>query len=397
MTILWDSDPTSVERYSLAVGDGAALADAPAAVSRLLEASPTEQLVIIGPGVDLAAACQTSESLRVDRPDVGVVLLRTRVDVAVLGQALQAGVRAVVGAGELSQLADACRRSRELSGRLQSGSTGSNRQVLGRVVTVFSAKGGVGKTTFSTNIGAYLASLGYRTLVVDLDLAFGDVGISLQIVPQQTMQDVSAMAGSLDEQALRQVVTRHPCGLEVLCAPSLPAEADRIAGSTVSEVLRVARRDYDFVVVDTPPAFTDHVLASFDLSDVILLIVTPDIPALKNIRLTLDTLDLLGIPREMRAIVLNRSDAKVGLTSKDVVTAIRQDIAVMVPGSVDVPASTNRGTVIVLEEPRHPVSLALRDLVDRHVVAPFSPIESRSDAPRPVVAARRFMSWGRSS
>ena len=397
MTLLWDPDPTGIDRYSFAVGDDVLLADTPAAVARLLQGDPSEQLLVIGPGVALDAACQVTEGLRVDRPDIGVVLLRTRVDVGVLGQALQAGARAVVGVGELTQLADACRRSLELSGRLRSASGGSSRQVQGRIVTVFSAKGGVGKTTFSTNIGAYLASLGYRTLVVDLDLAFGDVGISLQLVPRQTMHDVTAMAGSLDEQALRQVVTRHASGLDVLCAPSAPGEADRIAGSTVSEVLRVARRDYDFVVIDTPPAFSDHVMAGFDLSDVIILIATFDVPALKNLRLTLDTLDLLGIPREMRTVVLNRSDAKVGLTSKDVVTAIRQDIAAMVPGSADVPASTNRGTPIILDEPRHAVSLALRDLVDRHVVAPFSPIESRSDAPRPTAAPRRFLSWGRSA
>jgi pilus assembly protein CpaE len=135
----------------------------------------------------------------------------------------------------------------------------------------------------------------------------------------------------------------------------------------VSELIRVAKRYYDFVVVDTPPAFTEHVLAAFDNSDLLVLIATLDIPAVKNLRLTLDTLDLLGNPKDSRIVVLNRSDAKVGLKAEDVVSAIRQEIAVMVPSSAAVPASVNRGVPIVLDEPRHAVSLAIKELADSHL------------------------------
>ena len=108
-------------------------------------------------------------------------------------------------------------------------------------------------------------------------------------------------------------------------------------------------------------------LAAFDNSDALVLIATLDIPAIKNLRLTLDTLDLLGSPKEDRIVVLNRSDAKVGLRAEDVVAAIRQDIAVMVPNSLAVPASVNRGVPIVLDEPKHPVSVALRELAEKHL------------------------------
>jgi pilus assembly protein CpaE len=129
----------------------------------------------------------------------------------------------------------------------------------------------------------------------------------------------------------------------------------------------VARRRYDYVVVDTPPAFTEHVLAAFDSSDQLVLIATLDIPAIKNLRLTLDTLDLLGYPNDSRVVVLNRSDAKVGLRAEDVVSAINQDIVLNVPTSTAVPASVNRGVPLVLDEPKHPVSLALRQLADTHI------------------------------
>lgn len=373
MAILWHNDPRAVERYSMAIGEAIHQVESASMASRVLTSDHSERLVVIGPDVDVEHACDLSEITRVDRPEVGIILLRRRLDVTMLAQALRAGVREVVPSDDLTAIAEACRHSRDLSLKL-SGSASQSGAREGRIVTIFSAKGGVGKTTFATNVGAQLAATGSRTLLVDLDLAFGDVAISLQLLPETTMTDLVAMSGHLDDQGLASVVTKHPAsGLDALCAPSEPGEADRILGPTVGEVLRVAKRAYDFVIVDTPPAFTEHVLAAFDLSDQILLLATLDIPALKNLRLTLDTLDLLGSPPESRVVVLNRSDAKVGLRPDDVVTSIKQNIAVMVPSSVDVPASVNRGVAIVLDDPKHPVSYALRQLVDQYIRPPAEP------------------------
>ena len=136
----------------------------------------------------------------------------------------------------------------------------------------------------------------------------------------------------------------------------------------MGELIRVARRSYDYVILDTPPAFSEQVLVALDLCDVLVLLATLDIPAVKNLRLTLDTLDQLGHPREGRILILNRSDAKVGLNIEDVVVAIRQPIAAMIPSSVHVPASVNRGVAIVLDEPRHPVSQALRAIADTYIL-----------------------------
>jgi pilus assembly protein CpaE len=395
VTLLWDADPASAERYNYAVGGDIQQYDNAVALMRALSESPREILVIIGSDVEMSAACELSESVRVERADVGVILLRRRLDVAILGQALRAGVREVVTSDDLTALADAGRRSRELSQKMAGHVDHAARE--GKVVTVFSAKGGVGKTTFSTNLGSYLASTGARVLVVDLDLAFGDVGISLQMLPQNSIIDLVQMAGHLDEQGLKSIVTHHESGLDAACAPAEPSDADRIPGKIIGELLKVAKRSYDFVVVDTPPAFTEHVLAAFDNSDLLVLLATLDIPAVKNLRLTLDTLDLLGSPREDRVIVLNRSDAKVGLRSEDVVAVIKQEIAVMVPNSTAVPASVNRGVPIVLDEPKHPVSLAIKELAEGFV----KPIAEVSSGVQPKVrrgaddtTRRRILSWG---
>ncbi len=392
MTIVWDGSHGAEDRYAYALGDQVHLVDGAAAAARAMQTLTAETLLLIGPDVDLQSACDLTESLRVDRPEVGSVLLRRRLDVTLLAQALRSGVREVVAADDLAALSEACRRSRDLSQRI--GGRDAQQAVReARIVTVFSAKGGVGKTTFSTNLGAHLAATGSRTLVVDLDLAFGDVAISLQLRPQRTMSDIVPMTGHIDEQGLASIVTTHAAsGLDTICAPAEPAEAERIAGTTVSELLKVARRCYDYVIVDTPPAFTEHVLAAFDVSDQHVLIATLDLPALKNLRLTLDTLDLLGSPRDSRIVVLNRSDAKVGLRPEDVVTALKQEIAIMVPNSLDVPASVNRGVAICVEEPNHPVSVALRQLVDQHLRASTDTLAtraSRRSSRSPFLAAAR--------
>jgi pilus assembly protein CpaE len=135
----------------------------------------------------------------------------------------------------------------------------------------------------------------------------------------------------------------------------------------VVELLRVLKRMYDYIVIDTPPAFTEHVLASFDVSDVYILLATLDIPALKNLRLTLDMLDVLGYPRESWQVVLNRSDSRVGLSVDDVTRTLKVPLATQIPSSRSVSASINKGVPIVLDEPRHPVSAAIKQLVERHI------------------------------
>lgn len=367
MTILWDFDPAAVDTYRFALGGDAILLNSAPRVSRALEEDHNQLLVVIGPDIDLDAACDLAERERIDRPELGVILLRHRLDVTALAQALRSGVREVVQADDQTALADAVRRSLALTQQLSGHGTNVGGQD-GKVITVFSAKGGVGKTTMSTNLAVYLASTGAKTLLVDLDLMFGDVAISLQLLPHGSVRDVVAMSGHLDDQGVQSVVTRHEeSGLDVIAAPADPADADRVPSHVIIELLRVARGKYDYVIVDTPPSFTEHVLAAFDVSDLTVLIATLDIPAVKNLRIAINTLDTLGASKESRTIVLNRADAKVGLKPDDVEAALKAPISANVPNSLTVPASVNRGVALVLDDPRNPVSLAIRELADQEI------------------------------
>ena len=154
-------------------------------------------------------------------------------------------------------------------------------------------------------------------------------------------------------------MTTHSAGVKTLAAPLEPGLAEQIPTDLVSRILGLLREQFDYVVVDTPPAFTDHVLAIFDQTDVLALIATLDIPALKNLNLTLETLQLLNYPRERWRVVINRSDSKVGLLLSEVEKSLRIPIAGQIPSSRDVPTSINRGKPIVLENARHPVSASI--------------------------------------
>ena len=335
-----------------------------------------------------------------ERPQVGLVLMRRRVDVTVLNQALRAGVREVVTPDDLSALGDACRRSLEVSRRMVGIAERRCRPSApeGKVITVFAAKGGCGKTTVATNLAFALAKGGRNEVcVLDLDLAFGDVAIALQLMPARTIVDAVQMGESIDEMGVRSLVTRHSPGVDTILAPLEPGEAERVDVAVVAHLLRMLRRMYRYVVIDTPPAFSEHVLSAFDHSDAYVLLATLDVPALKNLRLTLDMLDLLGYPRSSWLVVLNRSDSKVGLAVDEVEKTLRHPVTAQIPSSRAVSASINKGAPLVIEEPMHPVSIAIHDIADLlqgrlHDGAPpaaATPAAQRSSAKRRFSLLRR--------
>ncbi len=379
MTTICDLDPTTADALRSAVGE-ARVVTSFEALRVVLDTDLYEDVVVLGPTVDASSAFRLSSSLRVSRPTLSVILVRQRIDTGVLAEALRAGVRDVVDERDLYRLNASVRQLQTFAAALRDSATTSSGDGTpgprGRIVTVFSAKGGCGKTTLATNLAATLADRGRRQVcLVDLDLAFGDVAIALQLFPAHTIADAVPLA-DVDFTAVQALLTPHSPGLTTLVAPVEPGSAESIPAALVAHILELLRAHFDYVVVDTPPAFDDQVLAAFDLSDVIALMATLDIPALKNLKLTLETMALLNYPRERWRVVLNRADSKVGLAISEVEKTLRAPISAQIPSSRDVPASINRGVPIALDDPRHPVSLAILDFAQNHVLGappPFPP------------------------
>jgi len=344
-----------------------------------LSSDSGETLLIVGPTVDLEDVLSFTERLRYERPASGVVLVRQSVDVDVLTHAIRAGVREVLAVGDTPALADACRRHEHLARQVRATTSAVDRDSAGKVVTVFSAKGGSGKTTLAINLALALNAGGERRVcLVDLDLAFGDVAISMQLEPKRTIATAAATGVQLDTAKVEAVVTSVSPGLDCVLAPVEPGAAEKVPAALVSSLLEVLVETYDYVVVDTPSQFSEHVLAALDASDQQVLLTAPELPALKNLRLTLDMLDLLGYPKDHRAVVFNRSDSKVGLTAADVARIVRHPIAAHVPSSRDVPVSINRGIPLIAERPDHPISQAIRRFVVECIVGDTTPAVRRS-------------------
>jgi pilus assembly protein CpaE len=374
MTALVDLDATTAETLHAALGPDSLVLPTLDALRRHLETQLAEDTVVLGPSVDQGAALALAQSMRVSRPSLAVILVRRRVDTSVLTDALRSGVFEVVEERDLAGLNSAVRRARELARQLREtvGGLGGaeDHSSRGKLVTVFSAKGGCGKTTLATNLAAALADRGRREVcLVDLDLAFGDVAIALQLFPAHTIADALPLAENLDPSAIASLLTPHSPGLTTLVAPIEPGTAESIPATLVASLLELLKQQFDFVVVDTPPAFDDHVLAAFDQSDLVALLATLDIPALKNLKLTLETLDLLNYPRERWRLVLNRADSKVGLALNEVEKTLKAPIAAQIPSSRDVPASINRGVPIVLDDPKHSVTMAIKAFAEKDVAA----------------------------
>jgi pilus assembly protein CpaE len=332
-----------------------------------LPRNPETLLVLIGATVDLGPALTFTAYQRVQRPLIGVLLLRKSLEPAVLSEAMRSGVREVLEELDVEGIRLSAARSIDLSKALSTTMrTASSQAQRAKIVTVFAGKGGCGKSVVATNLAAALSAGGSRrVLLVDLALQFGDVAIMLQLPPNRGISDAISMAGKLDEAGLRSVLTPYRPGLDALLAPASPAEGEHVSRELVTEVLEVARGMYDYIVLDTPPAVTDQVLSALDLSDWFVPIVTPDLPTLKSVRLTIEMFDLLEYPRDRRLVVFNRANTEVGLTTDDVEEAVGAHLSVHMPSSRDVPVSVNRGVPIVLQDPTHPVSLAVRKLADR--------------------------------
>ena len=344
------------------LGSEVRTADDLSAAAKLLDSDPAETLVVIGPRAGTEEALGFASALRMVRPAVGVILVRDQTSVEMLNQALQSGVREVVQAGDHAALAAACRRSRDVSWRILAATTPERggQAVDGKIITVFTAKGGVGKTMLSINLGVALAQRGANQVcVVDLDLSSGDVAISLLLDPVRTLADAVSMTGHIDTTGAGSLLTPYRPGLEMLLAPVNPGDAEKVPPSLAGELLAVLRTMFDYVVVDTPPHLSEHVLTALDASAHHVLLTTPDVPALKNLRVVLDVLDMLSYPAEIRSVILNRAESKLRLSQEDVERVIRTPVVAQIPASRAVPISVNKGTPITLASPGHAVSKAI--------------------------------------
>ena len=322
----------------------------------LRDSSP--DLVLIGFGDHPDGAIEVIARARTEHPDGAVVVLQTGTMNGFMERVFDVGADDLV---TLPQPAEALSFvfQKALARRRSAPSVG-----LGSMICIIGPKGGTGKTLTSCNLAVSLAQAGKSAVIVDLDLQFGDVGISLGLSPDRTIYHLATSGGSHDPEKLEQFIVRHRSGVGVLIAPTRPDQASAIQPSLLREIYSGLRATYDFVIVDTPPAFSPEVIASIDTASDLCVVGMLDVLSLKDTKIGLETLALMGHESADLKLVLNRADSDVGISRDDVIKILGRRPDVFIPSDRAIPLAITNGEPIVLAQPGSPAAAAFRDLAN---------------------------------
>jgi pilus assembly protein CpaE len=264
---------------------------------------------------------------------------------------------------------------------------------LAPMICVLGPKGGTGKTLVSSNLAVALAAGGGQAVLVDLDLQFGDIGLALGLRPDKTIYDLARSGGSLDAEKLDAYLVRHSSGLKVLLAPTRPDQASAVTVDFLRDVFTTLRSMADYVVVDTPPGFTPEVIAAIDASSHVCVVGMLDSLSLKNTKLGLETLELMGYDTGRISLVLNRADTRVGITHEDVEAIIGRAPDVLVPSDRQIPISVNDGVPIVARDERSEPARAFRKLAEEYIESHEEAAAPQVEAPIEIKAGKRRFAW----
>lgn len=280
------------------------------------------------------------------RPERPVVVLYDGTPNGFMERAFEAGAEDII---VLPQSQDAVRFALEKAIARKRGATAAT--AVGAMICVLGPKGGTGKTLVACNLATALAQAGARAALVDLDLQFGDVGIAFGLSPDRTIYDLARAGGSLDAEKLSGYLMEHKTGVSALLAPTRPDQAASVDADLLREIYPALRTSYDFVIVDTPPGFTPEVIASIDSSSHVCVVGMLDALSLKDTKLGLETLELMGYSGDIR-LVLNRAGSSVGISMKDVEQVLGRRPDIFVPSDRAVPRAITAGQPIVAGSPR---------------------------------------------
>jgi pilus assembly protein CpaE len=349
----------------------------PAEPARLFEQLLDGELpdvLLVGPHAPAPDVLTLAARLDVQSPGISVVLMADP-SPDMWQAAMRAGVRDLLAptaeAGEIRAAVE--RAAAAAAGRRRVlRPVEETARYTGRVITIASPKGGVGKTTVSTNLAIGLTALAPQsTVLVDLDVQFGDVASALSLVPEYTLPDAVHGPASQDTMVLKTFLTQHPSGLYAVCGSENPAAGDAVTAEDVSRLLASLAREFRYVVVDTAPGLSEQTLAALDRATDVVMLTSMDVPGVRGLRKELDVLRELCMIPAGRHVVMNFADPKGGLSVRDVETTIGTGVDVVLPRSKAVPASTNQGVPLLESSRRDPMAKELRRLVSRFAATPL--------------------------
>ena len=374
--------------------DGTAIAD-------VLRSDGPYDVLLVGPSMGNRTMVARLEAVHNERPAMSIILTFLRRPTVTLREIVRSGACDLLQVPvEEKELQESLQRAIELAGKLHTAAPASamagglsltGDRSIGRVFTTSSATGGCGKTFLATNLAYFLARYtGQRTCIIDLDLQFGEVTTALRLRPKYTISD-ALQRDETDDDDLRahieEYLVQHETGFWVLPAPKEPAEADHISSPDVTRIIEAVRSQFDYVIVDTPAALTEIVLAAFDLSDVLFTMATLDLPSIRNMGVFLNQLERLKIPADNIQLILNKAETNVGIDVDQVTRLFPKQFAAVLPYAKEVSRSINVGMPVMASAPNAPVSRLMTS-----GLAILLPPEQRSQIPAAAVEKSGFFS-----
>ncbi|KQS66296.1 AAA family ATPase [Modestobacter sp. Leaf380] len=338
-----------------------------------LRGAEAADVVVLGDAAGHDVALGLAQRIDQEVPGTSVVLV-ARLDRASWQSALQAGVRDVLDPqGAADELAGALARAASLTAARRD-ATGPAARVEGadhQVVAVVSPKGGVGKTTVATNLAVGLAQRAGEgsTVLVDLDLQFGDVASALAMEPVHRLPELVSGSAATDPIALKALLERHPTGLLVVCGADSPVAGDAVTAEQVTRLLQTLRRQFRHVVVDTAPGLTDPTLAAVEASTDLVALSSTDVPSVRGLRSELALLEELSL-LPTRHLVLNAVQRRSTPGPDDVAATLGVRPDVLLPHSKAVRLSTNVGAPLLQSGTRDPFVRSFAPLLDVFAPAP---------------------------
>lgn len=339
-------------------------------VAEVLESDGPFEVLVAGPSLGTRSGLARLRLIREEVPGMSLVLAFSRRPDASLRDIVRTGAVDLLQLPmEDKELAEAVERGLELAGPATSAALAPAPVAAGpvggsdgpaTVYTIASATGGCGKTFYATNLAYFLTRFTQkRVCIVDLDLQFGEVSTALRLRPKYTIFDALQREDTdeADLQAhIEEYCVQHETGISVLAAPREPSEADRISPPDVTRILEAVRNRFDYVIVDTPPALAETVLVAFDLSDMLYVMCTLDLPSVRNMSVFLGTLERLKVPTDNVRLVLNKAESDVGIDIDQVTKLFPQGFESVLPYAKEVSRSINLGMPVMAASPTAPIS-----------------------------------------
>lgn len=322
---------------------------------------------------------QATEIIREEVPFSQIVILSVQNDSNYMRRAMLAGARDFLSKPPMvDELISAIRRAgmmaaeeRKKTRAVQTQPIGageitgaSSSASLGKIIVVYSPKGGVGSTTIATNLSVALHNEETPVVIVDGNLQFGDVAVMLNERSKNSILDLATRADELDPEIIENVlVTHESTGVNILSAPPRPEDAEEVSGVHFGDILKYLRRMFAYVIVDTSSILTDYILTAMDDSNLVVLLATQNIPAINNARLFLDLVDILGIDRRTVLFGINKYDKRIGITLDAIGDNLKHEVMFSLPvdDKVVIP-SVNRGVPFIYNTKSKPISKALLEL-----------------------------------